>query len=724
MKRRELILFAAAFLPPFILYSLTRGSTWALDTIYTIDSAEMVLASTTLGIDHPPGHPLYLILAHLFSLLPFAIPDEGVILCSVVSMSVAAACLAYAVRFRTGSNLSGLGAGLAFAFGHIIWFHATIAEVYAVQLAAVAGLYTLIALWLKGQRPRTLFAICFVLGLVATTNLLLAVLLVPGVVYLFSKTGLFSRKFASPLLPLTGLGFLILGLTPLLYIPIRLGSSAFISDFAYLNGFEPGSLRWYFWYFSAEEFTATRFSVLSLTEFPRQIFEYATAFIDNHSAILAALSAVGIYWTLKSLWAETRARGSWCKWLSPVGTQAHLFERTVLIGWAATFLPVIQYQVADREVFYMPSFFHLCVLAGIGLWRFGESINSSTFPESTKPWIFQALVAVGPLFLVFGHYESISAITRVTSLYEERETRFLDLPDSAIVTSTDDGRATRWKYWQQVRKLRPDVAIETMGRLAPRYQPDHQDAPAATGMASEIAPSLNVADRLRVLKGIRAEHPDRPLYMILDDRLPAELDHFLIRRSQFDPRLLRLRDKPPAETSAVPIPSTIRSGQMTFREVSIDGIELTGLDSENSRSLSEPVRIESNIVNGVIRRGEFVEIAVIAKKKVDGQYFAEIAFVNAGMQIPAARGFVASRTLEIAPDDLPVGDYRKDRFVIKIPGYIPPGPHTLVAAINSVTRAEAGAYKGKTLRRMSPVEADRPWAGQTRYQPIARIWIE
>jgi hypothetical protein len=163
---------------------------------------------------------------------------------------------------------------------------------------------------------------------------------------------------------------------------------------------------------------------------------------------------------------------------------------------------------------------------------------------------------------------------------------------------------------------------------------------------------------------------------------------------------------------------------MTFREVSIDGIELNGLDSENSRSFNEPVRIESSVVNGVIRRGEFVEIAVVAKKKAKGQYFAEIAFVDVGMQIPAARGFVASRTLEIAPDDLAVGDYRKDRFVIKIPGYIPPGAHTLVVAINSVTGAEAGTYKGKALRRMSPVEAVLPWAGQTRYQPIARIWVE
>jgi hypothetical protein len=285
-------------------------------------------------------------------------------------------------------------------------------------------------------------------------------------------------------------------------------------------------------------------------------------------------------------------------------------------------------------------------------------------------------------------------------------------------------QSSQARMMAEPRRLRPDVAIETMGRLAPRYQPNQQNAPAATGMASRIATSLNVADRLRVLKGIRTEHPDRQLYTILDDRLPAELDHFHIRRSQFDPRLLRIRDKPPAETSTQPMPSTIRPGQTMFVEVNIEGIELTGLDSENSRSFTEPVRIESSVVNGVIRRGEFVEIAVVAKKKADGQYFSEIAFVDAGMQIPAARGFVASRTLEIAPVDLPVGSYRKDRFVIKIPGYIPPGPHTLVVAINSVTGAEAGTYKGKALRRMRPVEAVRAWAGQTRYQPIARIWVE
>ena len=75
------VAFAAAFLP-FIIYLDTRARVWALDTLYAIDSAEMVLAATTLGVDHPPGHPLYLILAHLFSKLPFPLPDEGVILTS------------------------------------------------------------------------------------------------------------------------------------------------------------------------------------------------------------------------------------------------------------------------------------------------------------------------------------------------------------------------------------------------------------------------------------------------------------------------------------------------------------------------------------------------------------------------------------------------------------------------------------------------------------------
>ena len=726
MRRRELTFFAAAFCPPFLLYTLTRGKTWALDTLYTIDSAEMVLASQTLGIDHPPGHPLYLILAHLFSLLPFAREDEGVIFCSVVAMALASVFLAQAIRLRTDNTWAGLGTGWVFAFGLVVWFHGTIAEVYAVQLAAVGACYALVAAWLKNRRPATFFALCFALGLTATTNILLATLLLPGLFYLTTRSGTFSRRFFPVSFIFSGLGFMILGATPFIYIPLRLGSNAFISDFVYLNGYEPGSLRWYFWYLSAEEFT-TKINLTSIRDIPGLLLGYAGSYVDNHSPIFAILSTVGIITVFRGrivAKSDKKSQGSSKRsLLSPVGPQPQLFERMVLVGFLATLIPVLPYQVADREVFYMPSFLHLVLLGGLGLWRVSDAIRHATFPDDVKPWITRTLALLAPVFLVTSHYSEVSSVTGDLSVYRDRESRFLALPENAIVTSTDDGRATRWKYWQMVRGLRPDVRIETLGRLAPRYRASDPD-PTTTGLASRLAPSLNLADCLRVLKGLLAEDPERPLFAILDDRLPPELDHFKIRRSSFDSRLLRITDKPAPETSKQPIPTTILSGEDSFKQLDIIGIDIIGLDGGVSRAFPSPIPIQARVVNGLIQRSEFVEIGVSVLKKQAGQYFAEFVFVDEQMRIPSARGFTASRSIEIIPEDLEVGSYLKDRLTIKIPGFIPGGLHTLAVAIHAVTDVQVGTYKGKTLKTMVPLEAERPWSGQTRYQPLARIWIE
>jgi hypothetical protein len=726
LSRRNLIFFATAFLPPFILYFLTRGSTWALNTIYTIDSAEMVLAAKTLGIDHPPGHPLYLIIAHLFSLLPFSRPDEGVILCSVFAAATAAALLAYAIRTRSGNDWAGLGTGWAFAFGLIVWFHASIAEVYALQLAGLAGFYALVVAWLRSKRPATFFAMCFVLGLTATTNILLGILLLPSTIYVVHFSGLLSRSFYPPSVVCVGICFVLLGATPLAYIPLRLWSDGFVSDFVFLNGYEPGSLRWYVWYLSAEEFTATKLSGVTLSAIPQLLSAYVGSYIDNHSPILLILSAVGIVAIIRGEVPDTSGKPesqSIRALVSPVGPIPQHFEKSLLVGFVVTVLPVLPYDVADREVFYMPSFFHLVALGGFGLWRFQDAIREATFPDVAKPWLIGIVSFIAPAFLAASHFEDVYSVTNDDSTYLDREARFLALPENAIVTSTDDGRATRWKYWQSVRGMRPDLRIETLGRLAPRYRGDEKEG-SATGAASALAPSLNVADRLRVLKGLREEFPDRALFAILDDRLPPELDHFKIRRSPIDSRLLRISDKPPPETSLNAIASTISPAEDTFSQIDIVGLDIVSLDNGISRGFRNPVPVESQVVNGLIQRSEFIEVAVVAKKMQAGHYFAEFSFVDGQMRIPSARGFTASKSLEIGPENTPPGTYIKDRFVIKIPGYIPAGLHTLAVSINSVASGQAGTYKGKAVKRMIPVSANRAWVGQTRYQPLARVWIQ
>src|ERR1041384_6786934 len=62
----ELFSAGTVFLLALILYSWTLAPTVTLT-----DSGELIVVARGLGIAHPPGVPLWIILAHLASLVPF-----------------------------------------------------------------------------------------------------------------------------------------------------------------------------------------------------------------------------------------------------------------------------------------------------------------------------------------------------------------------------------------------------------------------------------------------------------------------------------------------------------------------------------------------------------------------------------------------------------------------------------------------------------------------------
>lgn len=55
-----------SFIIPLAVYSATLAPTVTFG-----DSGELISAAYSLGISHPPGSPLWTILAHLFTYLPF-----------------------------------------------------------------------------------------------------------------------------------------------------------------------------------------------------------------------------------------------------------------------------------------------------------------------------------------------------------------------------------------------------------------------------------------------------------------------------------------------------------------------------------------------------------------------------------------------------------------------------------------------------------------------------
>src|SRR5215510_10282230 len=171
-SRTELLCSGAVFLVALLLYTLTLAPTVTL-----VDSGELILAAHGLGVAHPPGFPLWVMLAHLASLLPvgnvaarinFSSAFFAALACAMLTLAVAeltitASSLSTSKRRKKGGQQSkaaeepglacllvassALGAGLLMAFSRTLWSYATITEVYALNTLLILIVFFLVVRW-------------------------------------------------------------------------------------------------------------------------------------------------------------------------------------------------------------------------------------------------------------------------------------------------------------------------------------------------------------------------------------------------------------------------------------------------------------------------------------------------------------------------------------------------------------------------------------------------
>ena len=208
----------------FLVYLLTMA-----DTVPYWDSGEFIATSFILGVPHPPGSPLYLIIGRVFSMLPFN-PDIAfrVNLISPVVSALAVMYL-YLSSVKLISNYRGkirtqmdsiitfgasfIGA-LTFAFTDSHWFNAVEAEVYGFSTFFTAIVVWLILHWMERAdeegNERYILIIAYMIGLATGVHFLnlLALPFVALIIYFrkfdFSYKGFFITTV------ITGIVYLII----------------------------------------------------------------------------------------------------------------------------------------------------------------------------------------------------------------------------------------------------------------------------------------------------------------------------------------------------------------------------------------------------------------------------------------------------------------------------------------------------------------------------------
>jgi hypothetical protein len=147
-----------------LFFLFLYGKTLAVGLL-TGDSAEFQVLSRELGLTHPMGYPIYILLGKLFSLLPVNELPWRINLLSAVSAALALGTLYLLARLFTRNRWIALTAPIACGLTGIFWMNAIIAEVYTTSMLASNLVLLLVISWERTRKYWLLILAGFLGGL-------------------------------------------------------------------------------------------------------------------------------------------------------------------------------------------------------------------------------------------------------------------------------------------------------------------------------------------------------------------------------------------------------------------------------------------------------------------------------------------------------------------------------------------------------------------------------
>ncbi len=223
----------------FAIVLVAYVETMALTTPFW-DGGEFIATSYILGVPHPPGTPLYVLVGRLFCLFPVAS-----VAARVNFMSALASALAVLFTFLVTVKLSkmsfklqgwrawvpGLVAGLFMAFSNTFWENATEAEVYAVSSFVMVLTFWMGLRWMevfdKDHSDKALLGMAYLLSLCVGIHLG-TLIVVPGLLVLVLLTD--WRTALKPKLLAIAAVLFVLGVSVHLYLLIRANLNPAINE--------------------------------------------------------------------------------------------------------------------------------------------------------------------------------------------------------------------------------------------------------------------------------------------------------------------------------------------------------------------------------------------------------------------------------------------------------------------------------------------------------------
>ena len=409
------------------------------------DSGELVVAALTVGIPHPSGYPLYVLLGKAFASVPVHSIAWRLNALSACCDAGAVTLLALAIGEMSGSAVAGAAAAGLFAFSPTVWTYATVAEVFALNnLFVAAQLFLAARAWLRPQ-SRYLYMLAFVVGLGVSNHL------TSGVTGVILLGGVLIWRFRRGALPVASAVIAALavasGLLPYLLLPlassVSVPSPAQWGDESTWSGFLTHILR--------REYGTFRLggsAFVSRNGTLEQIGAYAADALQQLLVVGVPLAVWGLYRAIRG----KDLRG-------PIAVTVAAYAVYVLAFHGLANLPLEQplFHGVVARFWQQPDLF-VCAWAGLGI---------ASLPAR---WLRIGGAAVGVAVLAGAVLHARDLVHRNDwTLQDYGQSLLRALPKDALVLTRGDIQLNVVRYLMAAEGQRPDVRVLDQEMLTFRW---------------------------------------------------------------------------------------------------------------------------------------------------------------------------------------------------------------------------------------------------------------
>ena len=468
------------------------------------DSGDLLVASATLGIPHPTGYPLYVLLGRVMSLVPLGTTAFRINLVSALAGAAGVFFVArWAIELAPAAGtaalaFAALAGSLLYAFSQGAWSQSVVAEVYTLNAAFLGAILWALARADRSRDNRFLALSAFLFGL-GLSNHLLVLAALPALAW---SAG---RRLVSKSIGLAGCVLLLLlviwGVSLDAYLPIR---ASLGPEFSWGVPNTPERL---WWVLTGAQYRGNFFhrdlAALSSHLFPGRWW------MDFGAGLL--LLAGGI-----AAWAAAR-RGSAGGGASVRPDGAVIVEDAsaraasplpALLALGTSLVLLSAYSIPDDVGYWMPAGLILCGLAGAGLGAAWER----------SPHLGRAALglAAGILLVLMArtHWPLVDVSGDMTPyLYARRNLESVE-PNALIVSDYDGRTFSLWFYKAtEFEKTHPHLAVVYKSLLIwPWYR--YHIAKRYPGL---VAPSGPPDPNLMLNRIVARNVKERPVYLVRPD---------------------------------------------------------------------------------------------------------------------------------------------------------------------------------------------------------------